>query len=189
MARKKYVPRRLSQSAKEHYLRLTPRHSQYFVYLYLYRRLHRYGLSETEISEFFRGSAPSVHRMLVKLEENGLITRELGVSRSVPVAVSRREITPLDDDDVAAAQQGDQSAKNQIQIYTLQNRGAAPCYQPFRLAIRLTRSQGHEILLTSGDLCPWLPGDNLYAAAVAVPAGTSEGQYDLVIGIPEQQTN
>ena len=48
---------------------------------------------------------------------------------------------------------------------------------------------GDKILVTGADLRSWLPGDNLYDGAVMIPADTSEGQYDLDIGILEEQTD
>lgn len=70
-----------------------------------------------------------------------------------------------------------------------ENKGVAPCYRPFRLAIRLRGKEGDETLVTGADLRSWLPGDNLYDGAVVVPADTSEGQYDVDIGILEEQTD
>ena len=64
-----------------------------------------------------------------------------------------------------------------------ENKGVAPCYRPFRLALRLTNDEGNVLLVTGADLQAWLPGDNVYDNAVAIPADTAEGQYDLQIGI------
>jgi repressor LexA len=47
--------------------------------------------------KFFRVTPPSVHAMVIKLEELGLITRERGVPRSARVAVPATEIPPLED--------------------------------------------------------------------------------------------
>jgi DNA-binding MarR family transcriptional regulator len=58
-------------------------------YLGLFWRLHQYGPSESERAEHFRVSARSLHKMIVNLEEKGLVTREPGVPRSVQVAVPR----------------------------------------------------------------------------------------------------
>jgi len=97
--------KRSAKTAESQAPRFTAKQGQYLAYLYLYRKLHRYSPSETEIAEYFRVSPPSVHQMIVKLEEKGLITREPGVPRSVRVAVPRSEIPELDDDqeDVAVA--------------------------------------------------------------------------------------
>ncbi len=35
----------------------------------------------------------------------------------------------------------------------------------------------------------WLPGDNLYDSAVAVPAAAAEGTYRLQLGIVDQRTD
>lgn len=88
-------------------VRFTAKQGQYLACLHLYRKLHRSSPAETEIAEYFRVSPPTVHQMIVKLEEKGLITREPGVARSVRVAVPRSEIPQLDDDqeDVAVAAQ------------------------------------------------------------------------------------
>jgi len=78
--------------------RFTATQGQYLAYLYLYRKLHGYGPSQTEIAQYFGVSPPSVHQMIVKLEEKGLITREPEVPRSYRVTVPKGEIPDLEDD-------------------------------------------------------------------------------------------
>jgi hypothetical protein len=68
-----------------------------------------------------------------------------------------------------------------------ENKGVAPCYQPFQLAIRLRGSETQHVLLTDADLRAWLPGDNLFDADVPVPEEMAEGQYELEIGVLDQQ--
>jgi hypothetical protein len=70
-----------------------------------------------------------------------------------------------------------------------ENKGVAPCYRQFRLAIRLRRNQEHEILIADADLRSWLPGDNLYDDAAVVPESIADGQYELDIGVLEDQTD
>ena len=104
----------------------TAKQGQYLAYLYLYRKLHRFSPSESEIAEYFRVSPPSVHQMIVKLEEKGLITREPGVPRSVRVTVPRGGIPQLEDDedvvveDVVVAKSVNQDASGATRLYTLQ---------------------------------------------------------------------
>ena len=122
MAKKKSGPQRRAKKAERPPARFTAKQGQYLAYLYLYRKLHRYSPSESEIAEYFRVSPPSVHQMIVKLEERGLITREPGVPRSVRVTVPRSEIPQLDDDeeDVAlAAGPVNQDATGPTRLYTL----------------------------------------------------------------------
>lgn len=74
----------------------TPRQGQFLAFIHLYRRLHRQGPSEREMVQYFGVTPPSVHGMVVKLEELGLITREPGVPRSARVAVPEGEIPDLE---------------------------------------------------------------------------------------------
>lgn len=67
-----------------------------------------------------------------------------------------------------------------------ENKGVAPCYRPFRLALRLAHGQNTVLLVTGADLRSWLPGDSLYDDSVVVPADTAEGQYDVGIGILDE---
>ncbi|MDH4241411.1 MAG: DUF4832 domain-containing protein, partial [Phycisphaerae bacterium] len=69
------------------------------------------------------------------------------------------------------------------------NKGVAPCYKKFPLALRLKNDEKTEIVLTNADIRTWLPGDNLYDDSVLVPSDTPPGQYDLQIGILDPQSN
>jgi hypothetical protein len=64
-----------------------------------------------------------------------------------------------------------------------ENKGVAPCYRRFRLALRLFSPTDKRILVANADLRSWLPGDNLCDSAIAVPADTAEGPYDLQLGV------
>jgi DNA-binding MarR family transcriptional regulator len=77
--------------------RFTPRQGQFLAFIYLYRRLHRQGPAELDLALFFRLTPPSVHGMIVKLEELGLITREPGVPRSARVVIPTDEISDLEE--------------------------------------------------------------------------------------------
>ena len=70
---------------------------QYLAYIHLYRKLHQRGPSELEMREHFRVSPPTVHQMILRLEQLGLITREPGVPRSVRVAIPSEQIPDLED--------------------------------------------------------------------------------------------
>jgi hypothetical protein len=84
-----------------------------------------------------------------------------------------------------------------------ENKGVAPCYKKFPLALRLrgpqTRKRAFggplkndektEILVTKADIRTWLPGDNLYDDTVLVPSNMPLGEYDLQIGILDPLSN
>jgi len=64
-----------------------------------------------------------------------------------------------------------------------ENKGVAPCYGNYVVAIRLI-NEDHEIILpTDADIKQWLPGDNVYEDAVFIPPDTRPGTFELQIGI------
>jgi hypothetical protein len=70
-----------------------------------------------------------------------------------------------------------------------ENKGVAPCYREFPLALRLKDASGRSVLLpTDADIRTWLPGDAVYDDAVFVPGDLAPGQYELSIGIVDPQT-
>ena len=70
-----------------------------------------------------------------------------------------------------------------------ENKGVAPCYHPFRLALRLAGDQRRLVLPTDADIRTWLPGDNLHDGAVVIPADAPPGQYDLAIAILDERSD
>jgi repressor LexA len=76
--------------------RFTHRQGQFLAFIHLYRLLHRQGPAELDMVKFFGVTPPSVHGMVVKLEELGLITREPGVPRSARVTLPEEEIPRLE---------------------------------------------------------------------------------------------
>ncbi len=75
----------------------THRQGQFLAYIHLYRKLNRCSPSEVDRARSFRLTPPSVHSMIVKLHELGLITREPGVARSIQVTIPKEEIPELED--------------------------------------------------------------------------------------------
>ncbi|MHC4400938.1 MAG: DUF4832 domain-containing protein [Planctomycetota bacterium] len=68
-----------------------------------------------------------------------------------------------------------------------ENKGVAPCYRPFRLALRLKNASKQVVLVTGADVRSWLPGDNLCDRAVSIPADAPSGEYDLAIGLLDER--
>jgi repressor LexA len=91
--------RRAARSAadRQRKARFTHRQGQFLAFIHLYRKLHRRGPAELDMVRFFRVTPPSVHGMVVKLEQLGLVTREPGVPRSVRVALLEGEIPALEE--------------------------------------------------------------------------------------------
>ncbi len=68
---------------------------QYLAFIYNYTVIHREPPSESEMQQFFEVTPPSVHQMVVRLDKNGLITREPGQARSIQVLVPPEQLPVL----------------------------------------------------------------------------------------------
>jgi repressor LexA len=75
---------------------LSPKQCQYLAFIYYYTKLNRQAPAEADFQKYFRVSPPSVHNMIVKLDESGFISREPGKSRSIRLLVDREHIPDLD---------------------------------------------------------------------------------------------
>ncbi|MEO7141881.1 MAG: DUF4832 domain-containing protein [Bryobacteraceae bacterium] len=69
-----------------------------------------------------------------------------------------------------------------------ENKGVAPCYKPFALALRLRGKTRTQILPASADIRKWLPGDVIYDDAVFVP-DMPAGDYELELAIVDPVSN
>lgn len=69
-----------------------------------------------------------------------------------------------------------------------ENKGVAPCYRRWPLALRLKGAQRTEVFETDADIRGWLPGDAVYDSAVFVPAEMPVGEYELGIALLDPQT-
>lgn len=70
-----------------------------------------------------------------------------------------------------------------------ENKGVAPIYKDFILAIRLKSKKDTRIMLTDADIRKWLPGDNIYDNSVFIPLDMPIGDYELQIGIIDSQSH
>jgi repressor LexA len=73
----------------------TPRQGEYLAFIYYYTKIHGYAPSEADIEGYFKVSWPSVHRMVLTLEERGLIMRTPGKARSIRLLLPREELPEL----------------------------------------------------------------------------------------------
>ena len=70
-----------------------------------------------------------------------------------------------------------------------ENKGVAPIYKNFLLAIRLTNKKRTEVFITDADIKSWLPGDKIYDDAIAIPWDMPIGNYRMQIGIVDPQSH
>ncbi len=68
-----------------------------------------------------------------------------------------------------------------------ENKGVAPCYRPYVMALRVGGNVG-PVILTKGDVRKWLPGDSIYDEALTLPAGLAPGVHEVSLGIVDPAT-
>ncbi len=67
-----------------------------------------------------------------------------------------------------------------------ENKGVAPCYKAFTLALRLKSEENVSVLPTDANIKEWLPGDNIYDGAVFIPGDLPAGTYDVQLAIVDR---
>ena len=81
----------VSRSAKT----FTPKQGQYLAFIHLYTRLNRRPPAETDMQHYFGVTPPSVHQMIVTLEQAGFIRKQPRVARSIEVLVDPQLLPEL----------------------------------------------------------------------------------------------
>jgi len=69
-----------------------------------------------------------------------------------------------------------------------ENKGVAPIYSQYTLALRLKSEKRSEVFRLGEDIRKWLPGDIVYNDAVFLPHDMAEGLYDLQLAILDPRT-
>ncbi len=72
--------------------RFTKKQGQYLGFIYQYTNVHGVPPAEHEMQRHFGVSPASVHQMVIKLEEKGLIERTPRIARSIRVLVPTRDL-------------------------------------------------------------------------------------------------
>ncbi len=75
--------------------KLTEKQGQYLSFIFTYIKLNNRSPAEVDIQRYFKVSPPTVHQMVVKLENIGAIKRKAGVARSIQVLVAQDDIPAL----------------------------------------------------------------------------------------------
>jgi DNA-binding MarR family transcriptional regulator len=73
----------------------TPRQGQFLAYIHTYTLVNGRPPAEADMMRFFRLTPPSVHQMVLTLEQAGLISRQPGVARSIIVLLDRSALPEL----------------------------------------------------------------------------------------------
>jgi repressor LexA len=75
--------------------KFTDKQGQYLAFIHLYTKLNRQPPAQADIQRYFQVTPPTVHNMIIKLEERGLIRREPGRARAIELLVSPGELPEL----------------------------------------------------------------------------------------------
>lgn len=74
----------------------TAKQGQYLAFIYYYTKINRRPPAEADIQRYFQVTPPTVHQMILKLEELGFISRVPGQSRSIRVLLPLEQLPPLE---------------------------------------------------------------------------------------------
>ncbi len=74
----------------------TPKQGQYLAFIYYYTKIHGRPPAQTDMQRYFKVTPPTVHQMVLKLHQLGLIERTPGQARSVRVVLPRQQLPDLE---------------------------------------------------------------------------------------------
>jgi hypothetical protein len=73
----------------------TPRQGQFLAFIHAYTLVNERSPAEADMMQFFHVTPPTVHQMVLTLEQAGLISRRPGVPRSIALLVDRSVLPEL----------------------------------------------------------------------------------------------
>jgi DNA-binding MarR family transcriptional regulator len=88
-------PNAVSRKARESRNQYTPKQGQYLAFIYYYTKLNGRPPAEADMQRYFKTTPPSVHNMVVQLEQKGLIEKKPNKPRSIRLLLSREELPDL----------------------------------------------------------------------------------------------
>jgi len=75
--------------------RFTEKQGQYLAFIDSYMVMHGRAPAEADLQRFFGTTPPTIHQMILKLDEKGLISRIPGQARSIRLLIDPDEIPRL----------------------------------------------------------------------------------------------
>ena len=87
----------VSKGSCEHMTKpsFTLKQGQYLAFIYNYTKINGQPPAERDMQRYFQTTPPSVHDMILRLEQKGLIERTPGKARSVRLLISPENLPPL----------------------------------------------------------------------------------------------
>jgi repressor LexA len=73
----------------------TEKQGQYLAFIYYYTKVNGRPPAQADIQRYFKVTPPTVHQMILTLDEKGLLGREPGKARAIRVLLPREELPDL----------------------------------------------------------------------------------------------
>ena len=89
-------PRPVAPAVQVGAAKYTRKQGQYLAFIHHYTKLHGQPPAETDMAAIFQVTPPSVHQMVVKLDERGLISRVPGQARTIRVLLPPDQLPDLE---------------------------------------------------------------------------------------------
>lgn len=70
-----------------------------------------------------------------------------------------------------------------------ENKGNAPVYRPYTVALRFTQGQHQTVVPLEGDPRTWMPGDSLLNGTASLPPSLADGDYKVSIALVDPVTH
>jgi Mn-dependent DtxR family transcriptional regulator len=77
-------------------MKFTRKQGQYLAFIYNYTKISGRPPAEADMQRHFRVTPPSVHQMVLNLENAGLIARTPGAARSIRVLIKPEDLPHLE---------------------------------------------------------------------------------------------
>ena len=74
----------------------TPKQGQFLAFIHYYTKVNGLPPAEADMERYFRVSPPSIHQMILRLEERGYIDRVPGQARSIRLLVPPEQLPVLE---------------------------------------------------------------------------------------------
>jgi repressor LexA len=73
----------------------TEKQGQYLAFIYYYTKINGRPPAQADIQRYFQTTPPTVHQMILTLEQKGLISRVPGQARAIQVLLPLEQLPPL----------------------------------------------------------------------------------------------
>lgn len=73
----------------------TPKQGQYLAFIHAYTLVNGRPPAQADMIRFFKVTPPTVHQMVLKLEQAGLVSRRPGVARALQILINPADLPAL----------------------------------------------------------------------------------------------